>query len=145
MEAMTAAHRAIPFGTRIRVENRDNGRSVELVVNDRGPFVGGRILDVSRAGARELGMLGPGTASVRITIVAMGDAVSARGGCVLVQIGAYGERASAEAQRDEVVRAGFEAAIEPYAAVYRVVAGPFREERDARRAMASLGGFLRRG
>jgi rare lipoprotein A len=69
MEAMTCAHRTLPFGTRIRVQNLDNGRSVTLTVNDRGPFVEGRIVDVSRRGARELGMLGPGTAQVRITVV----------------------------------------------------------------------------
>ena len=144
MDAMTAAHRMIPFGTRIRVDNRDNGRSVELVVNDRGPFVRGRILDVSRAGARALGMIGPGTAQVRITIVEMGDAVSARGGCVLVQVASYRVRSSAEAKRDEVARAGYETAIEPYADVYRVVAGPFATEAAARRAAEALDGFLRR-
>jgi rare lipoprotein A len=69
MEAMTCAHRTLPFGARIRVENLDNGRSTTLTVNDRGPFVEGRIVDVSRRGARELGMLGPGTARVRITVV----------------------------------------------------------------------------
>ena len=144
MDAMTAAHQTIPFGTRIRVENRDNGRSAELVVNDRGPFARGRILDVSRAGARALDMIGPGTARVRITIVEAGDAVSARGGCVLVQVGAFRQRASAEAKRDEVARAGFDAAIEPYGDLYRVVAGPFAEEVAARNAARTLGGFLRR-
>ena len=69
MEAMTCAHPELPFGTRLRIENLDNGRSTTLTVNDRGPFVQGRILDVSRRGARELGMLGPGTARVRITVV----------------------------------------------------------------------------
>ena len=144
MDAMTAAHRVIPFGTRIRVDNRDNGRTVELVVNDRGPFVRGRILDVSRAGARALGMIGPGTARVRITIVEAGDAVSARGGCVLVQVASYRDRASAEAKRDEVAEAGFEAVIETYEALFRVVAGPFAEEAAARSAAEALGGFLRR-
>lgn len=144
MDAMTAAHQTIPFGTRIRVDNRDNGRSVELVVNDRGPFVGGRILDVSRAGARALGMIGPGTARVRITIVDAANAVSARGGCVLVQVAAYRARASAEARREEVARAGFAVSIEPYGDVHRVVVGPFADEPAARRATGALGGFLRR-
>jgi rare lipoprotein A len=69
MEGMTCANPTLPFGTRIRVENLDNGRSATLTVNDRGPFVKGRIVDVSRRGARELGMLGPGTARVRITVL----------------------------------------------------------------------------
>jgi rare lipoprotein A len=69
MEAMTGAHRTLPFGTRIRVENLDTGRSVTVTINDRGPFVKDRILDVSRKAARELEMLGPGTARVRITVL----------------------------------------------------------------------------
>ena len=69
MDEMTCAHRTLPFGTRLRVENLENGRSTTLRVNDRGPFVDGRILDVSRKGARELGMIGSGTARVRITVL----------------------------------------------------------------------------
>ncbi len=69
MEAPTGAHRTLPFGTRLRVENLDNGRSTTLTINDRGPFAKKRILDVSRRVAEELGMLGPGTARVRITIL----------------------------------------------------------------------------
>ena len=143
MDGLSAAHQTIPFGTRIRVDNLDNGRSIELAVNDRGPFVRGRILDVSRAAARALGMIGPGTARVRITVIEAANAVSARGGCVVVQVASFRERRSAEAKRDEVARAGFEASIEPYEDVYRVVAGPFAEESAADRAREALGGFMR--
>ncbi len=69
MEALTAAHPTLPFGTRVRVRNLENRREVQLRVNDRGPFVRGRVIDVSRRGARELGLLGPGTARVRITVL----------------------------------------------------------------------------
>ena len=69
MDRLTAAHQTLPFGTRIRVENLDSGKSVILRVNDRGPFAKGRILDVSRRAARELEMAGPGTARVRITVL----------------------------------------------------------------------------
>jgi rare lipoprotein A len=72
MNDLTCAHKTLPFGTRIRVQNLDNGRSVTLRVNDRGPFVEGRIVDVSRRAAQELGMMGPGTARVRITVVDAG-------------------------------------------------------------------------
>lgn len=144
MNEISAAHQTIPFGTWIRVDNLDNGRSIELDVNDRGPFVRGRILDVSRAAARALGMIGPGTARVRITITEAANAVSARGGCVVVQVAAYRERRSAEAKRQAVVRAGFEASIEPYKKMYRVVAGPFSTEPAVIRARESLGGFMRR-
>jgi rare lipoprotein A len=65
--AMTAAHRSLPFGTRLEVENLDNGRSVTERVNDRGPFVGERIIDVSKAAAKGLGMIVDGVATVRIS------------------------------------------------------------------------------
>ena len=72
--ALTAAHRTLPFGTRLRVTNLDNGRSVEVVVNDRGPHRRGRILDLSRRAASELGMLRAGVARVRVEVVDRGDA-----------------------------------------------------------------------
>ena len=66
-DGMTAAHRTLPFGTIVEVKNLKNGRTVRLRINDRGPFVGGRIIDVSRGGARQLGLMGSGTARVRVT------------------------------------------------------------------------------
>ena len=66
---MTAAHRTLPFGTRIRVTNLANGRRVVLRVNDRGPYRKGRILDVSHAAARKLGFSGKGVARVRIDVL----------------------------------------------------------------------------
>ena len=65
-DALTAAHRRLPFGTRLRVTNVRNGRSVVVRVNDRGPFHGARVLDLSRAAARRIGMVRSGTARVRI-------------------------------------------------------------------------------
>jgi rare lipoprotein A len=64
---MTAAHRSLPFGTKVLVENLSNGHSVVVRINDRGPFVGGRIIDVSKAAASVLGMLGSGTARVKVS------------------------------------------------------------------------------
>lgn len=63
---MTAAHKTLPFGTRVRVKNKDNGKNAVVTINDRGPFVKGRIIDVSRAAAKKLGMINSGTAKVRI-------------------------------------------------------------------------------
>jgi rare lipoprotein A len=65
-----AAHRTLPFGTRARVTNLENGRSATVRVEDRGPFVGGRIIDVSPRTAERLGMREAGTAEVRVTPVA---------------------------------------------------------------------------
>ena len=64
---LTAAHPSLPFGTRVLVENLSNGHSVVVRINDRGPFAAGRIIDVSKAAASTLGMLGSGTAQVRVS------------------------------------------------------------------------------
>jgi rare lipoprotein A len=66
---LTAAHRTLPFSTVVRVTNLENGRSVLLRINDRGPFVAGRILDVSRKAAEELGFIQAGTVAVRLEIL----------------------------------------------------------------------------
>lgn len=68
---MTAAHRTLPFGTRVRVTHR--GRSVNLCINDRGPFVAGRTIDVSCAAGRLLGLVGPGHAAVRVEVLRRGN------------------------------------------------------------------------
>jgi rare lipoprotein A len=67
--AMTAAHRTLPFGTRVRVTNTRTGRSVIVRINDRGPFIRGRIIDVSTGAARALGMTGSGVAPVEVDVV----------------------------------------------------------------------------
>jgi len=70
MHAMTAAHRSLPFGTRLRVTLLRSGRFVDVVVNDRGPYVGARIIDLSRMAAVRLGMLRDGLGEVRLEILA---------------------------------------------------------------------------
>jgi rare lipoprotein A len=67
--AMTAAHRTLPFGTRVRVTNRNNGRSAVVTINDRGPFVAGRVIDLSRAAAGAIGMIGAGVARVSLEVI----------------------------------------------------------------------------
>ena len=67
--AMTAAHPSLPFGTKVKVENLKNGRSVVVRINDRGPFVGGRIIDLTKAAAQELGFIKAGTAQVKLTVL----------------------------------------------------------------------------
>jgi rare lipoprotein A len=62
--AMTAAHRSLPFGTKLKVTNQNNGRSVIVRINDRGPFVKGRVLDLSKGAASQLGFIGSGHTSV---------------------------------------------------------------------------------
>ncbi len=74
---LTAAHRTLAFGTRVRVENVENGRSVVVTVTDRGPFHRGRIIDVSRRAAIELGFLAQGTTRVRLEVVTEASAADA--------------------------------------------------------------------
>lgn len=77
MDGMTAAHRTLPFDTEVVVENLDNGTTTRVRINDRGPFAKDRIIDLSRAAAREIGMIGPGTARVRLYLV-KGDLENSR-------------------------------------------------------------------
>lgn len=70
--AMTAAHKTLPFGTRVRVTNLENHRSVDVVVNDRGPFVAGRIADLSEAAARRIGMVTHGVVKATLEVLAPG-------------------------------------------------------------------------
>ncbi|NRG16692.1 septal ring lytic transglycosylase RlpA family protein [Rhizobiales bacterium] len=76
-EAMTAAHRSLPFGTQVKVENLSNGKSVVLKIVDRGPFVRGRVIDVSRRAARELGFLRKGVARVKVMDAESGKSINA--------------------------------------------------------------------
>lgn len=70
MAALTAAHQTLPFGSRVRVTNLANGRSVVVTINDRGPFVDSRLIDLSHAAAKKLGILQDGVAEVRVDVLA---------------------------------------------------------------------------
>ena len=73
---LTAAHKTLPFGTKIRVTNLGNNQAVEVVVNDRGPYVDGRIVDLSKSAAERLGFLNVGLADVKLEIIDAGDGKS---------------------------------------------------------------------
>lgn len=106
MDDMTAAHRTLPFGTSVMVTNLDNGRSAVVRINDRGPFVRGRIIDLSRAAAGVLGVIGPGTARVRLEVL-RGDLAPAPpgpGGAVWVQVGAFSVQENAYAVKRRLER-----------------------------------------
>jgi rare lipoprotein A len=100
MYAMTAAHRTLPFGTQVRVHDLDNGQAVQVRINDRGPFVEGRIIDLSYSAAKAMGMLGAGTARVQLEI--LNPAVLSAPGIFAVQVGAFRERANADRLRDRI-------------------------------------------
>ena len=73
MNALTAAHRTLPFGTKVKVRNTINGKTVVVRINDRGPFKSGRIIDVSLAAAKQLEMIGSGTSWVQLQILEDGS------------------------------------------------------------------------
>lgn len=153
MDAMTCAHKTLPFGTRLRLVNVENKRSVVVVVNDRGPFVDGRDIDVSRAAARQLGIIGAGTGVV--DVVALGRDMryakyldgkkpgSVRtGGPYTIQVGAFVERTNAKHVRDGL-RLNHRTVYVMEAWVngtkyYRVRVGKFKEEKQAERYARDL-------
>jgi rare lipoprotein A len=139
---LTAAHRTLPFGTVVEVHNLDNGRRVRVRINDRGPFAHRRIIDLSRAAAEELEMIGPGTARVELIVIALGDGEPPGGGRYTVQIAAFGDSERAEALRATVAPSYPAAAVRSDGTWHRVQVGEFDHRRAAehlRRELARLG------
>lgn len=122
MYAMTAAHKTLPFGTMVKVTNLANGKSVVVRINDRGPFVAGREIDVSKAAARQLDMIGTGTARVSLQIIGgkegSGSTVSestkkvaptsSKGQRWDIQLGAFNSRVNAEVFAKKAQKAGIQ-------------------------------------
>jgi rare lipoprotein A len=105
MHKMTAAHRTLPFETMVKVTNLENQRTTTVRITDRGPFVKGRIIDLSLAAAEQIALVGPGTALVRLDILSdQAPPVATR---YAVQVGAFTERPAAERlQQDLAARYG---------------------------------------
>jgi rare lipoprotein A len=120
-DRMTAAHPSLPFGTVVRVTNLGNGREALVTVNDRGPFVKNRILDLTRAGARELGYLGSGTARVRLEVVRPPPPPKP----VWLQLGAFRDRQVAEAMLRRLRGAGDEPTVIEEDDYLKIRLGPY--------------------
>lgn len=138
MHAMTAAHRSLPFDTWLHVENVDTGDSARVRVNDRGPFVDGRVLDVSRAAGVALGLIGPGVAPVRLRVIAAPPEAArpvADAGVFAVQVGAFTEETGALTLQRQLSEAGFETYVrradDGGRVLYRVRAGRFTTRAEA--------------
>jgi rare lipoprotein A len=124
MEKLTAAHRTLPFSTWVRVENVANGKSVNVRITDRGPFVGERIIDLSHAAAREIEMIGPGVANVRVVVIQNPEAPEP--GVFAVQVGLFRSRENAERLQARLIALyGTANVVEREGSVplYRVLAG----------------------
>lgn len=131
---MTAAHPTLPLGTRVVVTNLENGRSVEVRINDRGPFAKGRILDLSHGAAREIGLIAPGTAQVRVEAI---DDVDGAPGVVTyaVQAGAFQDGGKASEFRTDLSGRYAKVYMSELRTLdsiyYRVRIGPFDRRGDA--------------
>jgi rare lipoprotein A len=150
-EKLTAAHRSLPFGTYLRVLNLDNGSSVVVRVNDRGPFAKDRVIDLSEAAARLIGMIPTGTARVSLSPIPKDEALAWKGGGldgqgladasggipagsagasgraglpdarVRIQVASYASEANAKATVQRLAMSGLTATIETAGARFRVV------------------------
>jgi rare lipoprotein A len=141
MNQPTAAHRTLPFGSLVRVTNLDNGKQTQVRITDRGPFVQGRIIDLSFSAARAVDMVGPGIARVRLELVTAG-AEPAGGGSFTVQIGAFTQRQNAERLRERLLSkykpifiTEFDAPGGPF---YRLRVGSTATEEGAEKLAADL-------
>ena len=116
----TAAHKTLPFGTVVVVRNLENGLTVTVRINDRGPFVAGRIIDLSQAAGAKIGLDHSGVARVSLHILARSPA-EINPPQKRIQLGSYGQPANAAAARDRVKAAGLEPMLEAAGSLTRVV------------------------
>lgn len=163
-ENVSAAHRTLPLGTIVDVTNERNGKTVRVKVNDRGPFVAGRIVDLSKAAAAEIGSVADGVVPVSLRVVALGDnsrirarsdeppapapattatngapvAGSAAGGWA-VQAGAFGSEGNAAKLRERLAARYPSPWVEDYKGLRRVKFGPYASRAEAEAARDSLG------
>ncbi len=155
MYGMSAAHKTLPLGTYVRVTNLNNRRKIDIRINDRGPFVRGRIIDLSYAAAKRLRIVGPGVAPVEIvslgTTARSGSHKTSRGsytpvdvnkGNFTFQIGSFRNRKNAEKQRRKLARRFRHAHISVfdsgYGIFYRVRVGRYSDLRRAQKKIAAL-------
>jgi rare lipoprotein A len=139
----TAAHKSLPFGTVVRVTNLETGRSTLVRINDRGPFVAGRVIDLSQAAAAAIGMTGSGVARVRVEVIPPGEGAPAGSEpSYLIQLGAFRNREYAEAIAREALSRGFAVELERSTeGMHRVVLRhiPAAELERTRRRLAAAG------
>ena len=142
MYGMTAAHKILPFNTEVKVTNLDNGRSIMVRINDRGPFVANRVIDLTHTGASKIGMIGPGTARVRVETV--GAVAAIKNGDIMgnfyVQVGAFSRKDNAERLVAKFKSGGVNARMYYAETVYlwRVQVGPYPSVNRAESERGSL-------
>ena len=136
MNQLTAAHRTLPFNTRVRVDNLENGQSVIVRINDRGPYIGNRIIDLSREAATQLGMIRNGTANVRLYLLEEGDRPvtsqnSSSRETFTIQLASFDTRQEAETKSSQIIGSRVEVAPLRDRTVYRVYYGVYYNAEEA--------------
>ena len=147
---LTAAHKTLPFNTVVKVTNLANGKSVTVRINDRGPYVGRRVIDISRAAAERIDMIGPGTAKVRIELVKSEQPISrnVEQEAFTVQLASYTVKSQADDLLKKVRGSYIQQTRVEGTTYFRVYSGKFKNRDEAekhRRALARNGyeGFVK--
>jgi rare lipoprotein A len=143
---LTAAHQTLPLGTRVMVTNLNNGHSIEVLINDRGPFAKGRIIDLSHAAAQAIGMIAPGTASVRVEVIANGrDKIQPIRESLdyTLQLGSFSKLENARQLRDRLSQSFGDVFVVPLqlaeTTYYRVQIGTFSNRAAAEQQAREVG------
>lgn len=142
--AYTAAHKTLPMGTVVRVTNLENGRDVLLTINDRGPFVEGRIIDLSHAAARSIGMVEKGTVKVKVEVVSTPSTrdTSIFDALYTIQVGSFSDRGNAVGLKTELENEYEDVRVESVRVsgddYYRVRVGRYSDRKDAERTASRL-------
>lgn len=142
MHGLTAAHRTLPFNTILKVKNLDNSQSVQVRVNDRGPYAKNRIIDLSKKAAEEIGMLGPGTAHVEL-IILEGDLENSRTTDLkvptyTVQLESFSDKDRANSHSQKIKGSRVEEITLASETVYRVYHGIYTDKDKAREKREEL-------
>ena len=143
MYGMTAAHKLLPFGTNVRVTNLENGKSIVVRINDRGPFVNDRVIDLTKTGAEKISMIAKGTARVRLEAIGTVPGVQANGdmtGSFYVQVGAFGVQNNADRLVGTLRSQGMTArsVFRDRDSLWRVQVGPYPTLNEAKQAGSRL-------
>jgi rare lipoprotein A len=141
-QELTAAHRTLPFNTMVKVTNTSNGRDVEVRINDRGPFIDGRVIDLSLRAAREIDMVRAGVVPVRLEILKTAVTATSSGNYT-VQVGAFETAAAAESLRRDLAQRYRDVSVQTFSSdrtFYRVRVGLAPDLATAQRLAQELRG-----
>jgi rare lipoprotein A len=138
MNTMSAAHRTLPFDTVVKVSNLSNGKSVTVRINDRGPFIKDRIIDLSYRAAKEIDMVGPGTARVSLGVLKTTPNLFP----LAIQVGSFREETNAKKLQANLSRRFSPVALQVFQSsegtLFRVLVGQFKDSQEAQAALRTL-------